>query len=74
MTDEVLTDIARLDLPFRRRAILRQVDFDSGLQMIRLVLFEGKRVTQVDLDADAARLLGTALLSGADIISTDTNA
>ncbi|MFT7595149.1 MAG: hypothetical protein ACI8R4_002475 [Paracoccaceae bacterium] len=69
MTDETLTDIAELDLPFRRRAILREVAFESGMRMIRLVLFEGKRVTQIDLDADAARQLGTHLLSGADSIA-----
>jgi hypothetical protein len=39
------------------------------MRMIRLVLFEGKRVTQIDLDADAARQLGTHLLSGADSIA-----
>lgn len=78
MTDETLTDIAKLELPFRRRAILREVAYESGLRMIRLVLFEGKRVTQIDLDADAARQLGTVLLSSADGITdsipTDTKA
>ena len=69
MTDEILGDIAKLDLPFRRRAILRKVVFESGMQMIRLVLFEGKRVTQIDLDEETARQLGTHLLSGADDIA-----
>jgi len=70
MTDETLTDLAELDLPFRRRAILREVAYESGMRMIRLVLFEGKRVTQIDLDEDAARQLGNLLVSGADNITT----
>jgi len=70
MTDETLTDLAELDLPFRRRAILREVAYESGMRMVRLVLFEGKRVTQIDLDEDAARQLGNLLVSGADNITT----
>ncbi len=66
MTDETLTDLCEITLPYNRRVILRKIDFDSGMTMTRLVFFEGKRVTQIDLDDATAKQLGNALLSGTD--------
>ncbi|KUJ80502.1 hypothetical protein AVO45_05490 [Ruegeria marisrubri] len=66
MADETLKDLAELELPFGRRAMIREVSFASGLRMVRLVLREGKRITQVDLDEDTARTLAAALVSAAD--------
>ena len=68
---EQLTDLAILDLPYRRRATLRRVEFDSGMTMVRLVLKEGTRITQVDLDTEAATALGEALLTSARDIAGD---
>lgn len=65
MDDETLRDIAELELPFGRRAKVREVTFDSGLRMIRLVLREGKRITQVDLDEESARKLSDVLATTA---------
>ena len=64
MADEI-TDLTVLELPYRRRATLKRVDFDSGMSMVRLVLREGTRITQVDLDADSARALSSALADAA---------
>ena len=64
MTD-VVTDLAEFDLPFRRKAILRKVEFESGMVMTRLVLREGHRITQVDLDPETALALGEALVGAA---------
>ncbi|MCA0869231.1 hypothetical protein LCL97_00190 [Seohaeicola saemankumensis] len=66
MADETLTTLAELELPFGRRAIVREVSYDSGLRLVRLVLREGKRITQVDLDAGAARDLAQWLQTAAD--------
>ncbi len=65
MTDETLSDIDDFALPYNRRVILREVRFESGLTMTRLVFFEGKRVTQIDLDDLSAQRLGAALCSAA---------
>jgi len=65
MTDEAQTDLREIDLPYSKRVILREVTFDSGMKMTRLVFYEGKRVTQIDLDDATAEQLGNALLSGA---------
>ncbi len=66
LTDESVKDLAKLELPYRRRAILREVRHESGLRMIRLVLREGMRITQVDLDEDTARTLAGHLLDAAN--------
>lgn len=58
---EAITDLAEFDLPYRRKAKLRRVEFDGGMNMLRLVLREGTRITQVDLDAETATALGDAL-------------
>jgi hypothetical protein len=62
---EVLSDIAEFELPYRRKAMLRRVDFDSGMSMVRLVIREGTRITQVDLDPETATELGAALVGAA---------
>ena len=64
MTD-VQSDIAELELPYRRKAMLRRVDFESGMSMLRLVIREGTRITQVDLDSETATELGNALVGAA---------
>lgn len=60
MSDE-FREIANYELPYSRKAELREVTFDGGMKMLRLVLREGKRITQVDLDADSAMALSDAI-------------
>ncbi len=62
---ETFRDIAALELPYTRKAQVREVTFASGMKMTRLILREGKRITQVDLDPESARNLAAALLEGA---------
>ncbi len=62
---EEQTELVAFELPYRRKAALRRVTFDSGMTMVRLVLREGTRITQVDLDAEAATKLGEALAAAA---------
>jgi len=72
MADETLKDIVELELPFGRRVKVREITFDSGLRMIRLVWREGKRITQVDLDEASTRQLADILRAAADKPATDT--
>lgn len=62
---EVLNEIARIELPYKRRATVKEVVFDSGMRMTRLVIKEGTRITQVDLDAETAARLGETLIASA---------
>lgn len=65
---EQFRDIAKLALPYSREATVREVTFDSGMKMTRLILREGKRITQVDLDAESANNLAAALTQGEEAI------
>lgn len=60
MSDE-FREIANYELPYSRKAELREVTFEGGMKMLRLILREGKRITQVDLDADSAMALSDAM-------------
>ena len=60
MTDNV-RGLAEFELPFRRKAELREVEFDGGLKMLRLVLREGKRITQVDIDAETVTAIAAQM-------------
>ncbi len=62
---EELNEIAKIELPYRRRVAVKEAIFDSGMRMTRLVIKEGTRITQVDLDDEAAEALGTVLLQSA---------
>ncbi len=60
MTED-LREIAAYELPYRRKAELKEFTYDSGMKMLRLVLREGHRITQVELDADTAAALADAM-------------
>ena len=60
MSDD-FREIANYELPYSRKAELREVSFDGGMKMLRLILREGRRITQVDLDADTAMALSDAM-------------
>lgn len=62
---EAITDLVEFELPYRRKAVLRRVEFDSGMVMTRLVLKEGTRITQVDMDSESAIALAEALMGAA---------
>ncbi len=64
MTDR-LTSLTEIELPYRRKAILKRVDFDSGMSMVRLIIREGTRITQIDLDAETATEIADALTAAA---------
>jgi len=50
-----------IELPYKRRAQIKLAEFDGGMKMVRLIIREGKRITQVDLDADTAHRLAQSL-------------
>ena len=61
MSDGDLKPLAAFDLPYSRKAELREATFDGGMKMLRLVLREGRRITQVDLDPDTAQAMAQAM-------------
>lgn len=67
MTEEVVTDIAELNLPFNRHATVKNVEFNGGLNMLRLTLREGRRFTIVDLDQNSAAKLGALMVRWSEV-------
>ncbi len=64
-SSETLSELAEHILPFGRRVRLLNIDYHNGLNMMRLIWREGKRITQVDIDADSAAQLGADLVAWA---------
>lgn len=55
MTDEIKERLATLAAPYNREVRLDDVRFASGMRLMRVVIREGHRITQLDIDADTAR-------------------
>lgn len=47
-------DIAVLAAPYRREVRLEEVTYESGMLMFRVIIREGHRITQIDLDGETA--------------------
>lgn len=65
MSDIERTPLLELEAPYRRAVKLDHVVFDSGMQMLRVVVREGHRITQLDLDPATARAWGAAMVDWA---------
>jgi len=48
-------EIALLEAPYMRKVHLEEAEFESGMKMFRVIIREGKRITQIDLDPATAR-------------------
>lgn len=61
MSAESKTRIAALEAPYRREVWLDDVRFESGMRLLRVTIKEGRRITQLDLDAATAEQWGQAM-------------
>ena len=66
MSDAERTPLLTLEAPYRRVVKLEQAVFDSGMTMLRVVIREGHRITQLDLDPATARAWGAAMVTWAE--------
>ncbi len=71
MTEIASIQLGEYELPFKRQATLKNVDFESGFSMLRLTLREGSRFTIVDLDADSAQDLGAMMVKWAALAKSE---
>jgi len=62
---EIKTRIAALEAPYRREVWLDDVEYESGMRLLRVTIKEGRRFTQLDLDQGTAKQLGETLLDWA---------
>lgn len=66
MSDVVRRPLTTLEAPYRREVRLEEVEFESGMIMLRVIVREGHRITQLDLDATTARDWGATMVAWAD--------
>jgi hypothetical protein len=66
MNDVARKPLTTLQAPYRREVRLEEVAFDSGMEMLRVIVREGHRITQLDLDRDTARAWGAAMFAWAE--------
>lgn len=66
MSDVERKPLLTLAAPYRREVRLEQVAFESGMEMLRVIVREGHRITQLDLDRDTARAWGEAMIGWAE--------
>ncbi len=58
---EVLTFLDKFPAPWGKEIVLKTVDYESGLKMLRITIREKSRLTLVDLDTETASKLATHL-------------
>ncbi len=54
MSEEKIVERANHDLPYGRSLNIKDLSFESGMEILRLTIREGKRFTIVDLDKESA--------------------
>lgn len=65
MTDPA-GDICNIQLPFNKTADLKNVEYEGGMDMLRILFREGRRFTTIDLDRDSAQKLAKELTTWAE--------
>lgn len=71
MSTEIRTRIAAIDAPYHREVWLDEVRFESGMQLLRVTIREGRRFTQLDLDGATAEQWGRLMLDWAHRTAKD---
>ena len=66
MSDAIRKPLLTLEAPYRREVRLEEATFDSGMVLLRVVIREGHRITQLDLDPETARAWGAAMVAWAE--------
>jgi hypothetical protein len=62
MQGETPTPIAQWDLAFSKKAALKDIEYESGMHLLRLTIKEGSRITDVNFHAEAAKEIGEAMI------------
>ncbi len=61
MTEETKERLATITAPYGREVRLDDLRFDSGMRLLRVVIREGTRITQLDIDAATAEAWADAM-------------
>ena len=71
MEGEIQTPIDRWDLAFSKNAALKDIEYESGMRLLRMTIKEGKRITDVNFHAQAAKEIGEAMIKWAKANEVD---
>jgi hypothetical protein len=74
MSAEIKTRIATIDAPYRREIWLDDLQFESGMRLLRVTIKEGRRFTQLDLDTATADRWAQIMLDWTHRTSEDQSA
>lgn len=66
MRDEEQSLIEEFPAPYNRTVKLESILHESGLEMLRLHIREGRRFTIIDLDKETAQKMGQHILNWAE--------
>ena len=67
MEGESVTTIAKWDLAFSKKAAIKDIEYDSGMHLLRMTIREGTRITDVNLHAEAAKEIGEMMVKWAEM-------
>jgi hypothetical protein len=59
-------DLDAFDAPWGKKVVIQKVEYEGGLEMLRVRIREGSRFTLLDLDSESAKRLGTILYAWAN--------
>lgn len=65
MTGDKITDLDTFDAPYGKQVVLQQVEYESGMTLLRVRIREGTRITILELDPDSAARWGKNLIQWA---------
>ncbi len=54
MTGETVTELETFQAPYGREVRLQDVEYESGMRLLRVTIREGRRFTTLELDAATA--------------------
>jgi hypothetical protein len=60
---DVKRTLENLDLPWGKKVVVQELEYETGLRMLRLRFREGTRFTLIDLDAPSVQQLAETMLS-----------
>ena len=60
-SEKVITEMETVQLPWAKTIELGEAEYDGGYKMIRLRIREGRRITDLELDAETATTLAEKL-------------
>ncbi len=66
MSDASINRLDEFSAPYGKEVILEDVNYESGLCLLRIRIREGNRFTIMDIDTETARHWGSAMLAWAD--------